>query len=220
MNKSALFSLALMGAGICSGVSDAAAQTVCTRDEQRGCLTFQIVGVEPDANLINKVSNMSASDQAKSFGPDVLEGMVSGRYDASASQDYYLVIWMDAEWGNQPLPADRIRQVCYDDLGGGKTYYQPRGRQFAGIPPIKTASGNVKAHSALAANCSGGVGAGWIIPNDVAQHMFFAMICADGATHYPFQKGGRQEGVVHSGAEIQWYLDRGWEYVLTAAIWQ
>lgn len=200
-----------------SGGFAAAGEKVCTRDEQVGCLTFQIVGVEPNARLIDKVSSMSAGDQAKKFGKQVLDGMLANRYEPASRQDYYLVIWMDVEWGDQPLPAERIRVVCYDDLRGGKTYFAPQGRQLDGIPTIK---GIGAAHTAISANCSGGVGAGWIIPNDVAQHMAFAMICADGATHYPFQRNDRQEGILHSGQEIKWYLRSGWEYVLSAAIWR
>jgi len=203
--------------GLIAVATATTAQVTCVRDEQRGCFTFQIVGVQPHAGLIREVSAMSARAQVRDLGHRVLSGMKTGQYQASRDQGYYLVLWMTAEWGNRPLPADRIRQVCYSDLHGGKTYYRPHGRSLVGIPTIR---GVGQAHTALNANCPGGVGAGWIIPNDVAQHIAFAMVCADGVTHYPFWRNGRQEGIVHSGEEVQWYLGQGWVGVISVAVWQ
>lgn len=211
--------------GLILSAGVAAADTTCVRSEQQGCLSFQVVGVEYNRSLMNSVERMSPERQAESLGMDVFEGMLEGKYIASDEQSYYLVLWMDASWGNQPLPADRIVQVCYTGLQGGENVaYVPRGlslEELGSTTSIQWPDGSVQqAHTALDANCDGGVGAGWVIPYDVAEHIAFAMICADGETHYPFQDGGRQEGIVHSGQEVDWYISNRDEFVLSATVWQ
>lgn len=215
----------LSGAAFAVALSATAglADTTCVRDEQKGCLTFQIVGIEYNAGLMAKVEKMSAATQAKTLGMKVFEGMIAGKYEPAGNQDYHLILWMDESWGDQPIPADRIVQVCYTGLKSGQyETYKPRGlslSELGGVPAIKGADGDLKhAHTALDANCDGGVGAGWVIPKDVAEHIDFAMVCADGVTNYPFNVGGNQQGVLHSGREINWYLSQGWEFVLSAAI--
>lgn len=219
--------LALLASTISTIAS--AAETVCRRDEQRGCFSFQVVGVERDARLVSKVSGMSPARQARDFGMDVFEGMVANRYEPSDKQTYVLYIWMDAEWGSKPLPDDRIVQTCFTGLGKGEyVAYKPRGLSKAAlggnIPTItNTDYGRLgAAHTALAADCDGGVGAGWVIPKDVMEHVVFAMLCPQGSVSYPFRNPDfTQQGIIHTTDEIRWYLRSSThrDGVLSAAIW-
>lgn len=205
----------------------ASAETVCRRDEQQGCFSFQIVGVERDERLVSKVSGMSAKRQARELGMSVYEGMVANRYEPSDEQTYVLYLWMDSSWGNQPLPKERIVQTCFTGLKSGQyEVYKPRGLSKAAlggnIPTITDSKyGSLgAAHTALAANCDGGVAAGWVIPKDVMKHVVFAMICPQGSVAYPFRNPDfTQQGIIHTTDEIRWYLRSGWEFAISAAIW-
>jgi hypothetical protein len=223
MFRMILAALALM-VGLTSSL---AAETVCRRDEQQGCFSFQIVGVERDDRLVSKVSGMSPARQAKSLGMDVFKGMVAHRYEPSDKQTYVLYLWMDGAWGKQPLPQDRIVQTCFTGLRSGEyVAYKPRGLRKAAlggnIPTITDSRyGQLgAAHTALAADCDGGVAAGWVIPKDVMEHVVFAMICPQGSVSYPFRNPDfTQQGIIHTTDEIRWYLRSGWEFAISAAIW-
>ena len=206
----------------------ASTETVCRRDEQRGCFSFQIVGTTYNQQLMVQVSAMSQKQQAKSLGMKVFEGMQSGRYDVSANQDYVLYLWMDDTYDGVPLPENRIVQTCFTGLDSGEYLaYKPRGLSKAAlggnVPTIlaSTAGRLGSVHTALAADCSGGVGAGWVIPKDVMKHVTFAMICPQFSVAYPFQNvNATQQGIVHTTDEIRWYIQSEWEYVLSAAVSQ
>ena len=142
----------------------ASTETVCRRDEQRGCFSFQIVGTTYNQQLMVQVSAMSQKQQAKSLGMKVFEGMQSGRYDVSANQDYVLYLWMDDTYDGVPLPENRIVQTCFTGLDSGEYLaYKPRGLSKAAlggnVPTIlaSTAGRLGSVHTALAADCSGGV---------------------------------------------------------------
>ncbi len=204
-----------------------AAETVCRRDEQQGCFGFQIVGAEDNQRLMVQSNAMSPKRQAETLGMKVFEGMVANRYEPSDQQSYVLYIWMDAAWGDRPLPKERIVQTCFTGLRSGEyVAYKPRGLSKAAlggnIPSITDSKyGALGApHTALVANCDGGVAAGWVIPNDVMEHVIFAMICPEGSVSYPFLNAdATQQGIIHTTDEIRWYLKSGWEFVISAAIW-
>ncbi len=225
--KSLLIAVLALVASTITTFAAMAAETVCRRDEQQGCFSFQIVGVEYDQRLVNRVSGMSPKRQAESFGMDVFEGMVANRYEPSNQQSYVLYLWMDDAWGDRPLPKDRIVQTCFTGLRSGEyVAYRPRGLSKAAlggnIPTITDSKyGALGApHTALAANCDGGVAAGWVIPEDVMQYVVFAMICPQGSVSYPFQNADfTQQGIIHTTDEIRWYLRSGWEFAISAAIW-
>ncbi len=209
--------------------STLAAETVCRRDEQKGCFSFQIVGAAYDPKLMAQVSAMSPAKQAKTLGMKVFEGMVAGRYDISANQNYVLYLWMDDTYKGVPLPGDRIVQTCFTGLNSGQyKAYKPRGLSQAelGSTPVITGSqyGALgRPHTALAANCNGGVGAGWVIPKDVMKHVKFAMVCPQGSVAYPFRNpDATQQGIIHSTDEIRWYLRSSThsDGVIMAAVWQ
>jgi len=198
----------------------ASAETTCVRDEQHGCLTIEVVGVAYNEQLMQKIEGMSAADQAKSLGMDVYDKMSRGIYRAAGEQHYVLYLWMKPEWGNKPLPGARISQVCYNGTSGN-TIYQARGlTNLTSLPkvvdPLQPNLGIPQ--FALPADCNGR-GGGWIIPYDVMQQVALVIICPHSSTYYPFRQNGRQEAIVHTGAEIAWYLQRNWDYVLSAAVW-
>ena len=140
----------------------AGAQTTCVRDEQHGCLTIQMVGVAYNEGLMQKIAGMSASDQAKKLGMDVYDKMSRGIYRPAGAQSYVLYIWMKPEWGNKPLPGDRISQVCYNGASG-TTVYEARGlTNLTALPKVvDPQQPNLgKPQFALPADCNGR-GAGW-----------------------------------------------------------
>lgn len=194
---------------------------VCVRDEQEGCFSFQVVGILYNEWLMNFIKNTDEATLAENLGMSVYNGMKDGNYTPAGHQGYTLYLWMDNAWGTQPLPGERIVRLALNGTSGSGvadafpvTWGEPKL-----APTLDPQYSNLgRADFALTAEANGRA-AGWVIPKDVVEHVAYAMICPDGETFYPFRRDGDDDGITHSGEEIQWYLDENWDFVLSAAMW-
>ena len=193
----------------------------CVRDEQPGCFSFQIVGVKHNQWLLDLINKKDAAWHAEHLGMMVYKDMKAGNYTPAGQQDYVLYLWMDDEWGKKALPGERIVKLALNGTSGSGvaepspvTWTNP---ELA--PTLDPAYSHLgRADFALTAGANGRA-AGWVIPKDVMEHVAYAMICPDGKTFFPYRRDGRDEGIIHSGEEIRWYLSQNRDYVLSAAVW-
>lgn len=195
-------------------VLDADGKVDCERNEQEGCLTFQVVGIEYDAELMEEIDSMSRAKQAKTLGERVYEGMKSGRFTPAGSQEYVMYIWMKPHW-NGSFPRDRMKTVTLAERGGRlRLGHEPiqwvTAESGQEVPTIASSEG-VYAHLdqpdfALTADVgAGGWGVGWAIPHDIVEQMAYVLICPTWMTAYPNRVTERM-GIALDKEEMAWYL--------------
>lgn len=202
--------------------TESLAQTNCVRNEQSGCLTFQVGTYAGGQQLVHQlgIPNMSRRQQAENLGMGMYRGWKKGAYKGTSSCVRYL-FWMKPSWfqtnPERKLPTSRMsafKRTASGQLTAGPARHSTDTR---GLP---TSQRHGFVHYVVEVSSSGPhVGLG--VPKDVVRQIALLIQCPCAGARMAYPDTVRESNaIVHTGQEIGWYLNQRWDFVMSAMVAQ